>query len=172
MKKRTLFLTVISLFLLHSCTKEVTPKESKLTLKEKLIQQANDRIAEAELSLQQVEAEIRSPNTVIVPAGSVDALAAAIAAAGNNGKVILATGNHHESNTVMIEHTVHIKGAPGAKLIVDVGAFSYQHDPALYVRNANKVRISNLEIIPKTSPGNTGILVENGSHIRLSLIHI
>lgn len=55
---------------------------------------------------------------VTLPAGSVDALAAAIAAAGNNGTVIVESGMHVESAQVVINSRVSIVGEPGAVLQV------------------------------------------------------
>src|SRR5688572_18640721 len=44
--------------------------------------------------------------TVTLPAGSVDGLAAAIAAAGPGGRVLVKSGAHTESGPVVIPHTL------------------------------------------------------------------
>jgi len=52
-----------------------------------------------------------------IPAGSNNALAAAIAAAGVDDVIILDAGDHKETETVVINKKVQIKGAAGANLI-------------------------------------------------------
>lgn len=101
--------------------------------------------------------------TVDLPAGSNNALAAAIAAAGKNGTVKVRAGNHFESQTVTITQEVKIIGELGAIFEFDTQPLppASALDPALYIKDANDVVIWGLEIRPKQSVGGTAILVEN-----------
>lgn len=112
-----------------------------------------------------VDASSVRGSSIVVPSGSQDALADAIAQAGENGTVVLASGMHYESDMVIISQTVQILGEDGAVLRIDS-----QSDPAvtdivldagLYVYNASRVVISNLEIRPQNAPGGVAILLEN-----------
>ena len=102
-------------------------------------------------------------SVVEVPAGSVDALAHAIATAGNGGTVLLKSGTHYESNTVTISHTVSIVGEQGARLISDTFPFitTGTMKPALHVYNAANVVIYGVEILPKDEIGGTAVFIEN-----------
>lgn len=107
---------------------------------------------------------------VEVPAGSVDALADAIAAAGEGGTVLLKAGDHHESNTVTITHKVTIIGEAGATLISDTFPFttSGTMKPALHVYNTAQVVIYGLEILPEGDIGGTAIFIENAPGTRVA----
>lgn len=102
--------------------------------------------------------------TVYLPAGSVNGLAAAIAAAGPGGRVIVRAGSHTESASVLITAKVQIEGEPGA-VITSTSAPSIAAgdpiDPALHVRGAGQVKISGLEFQPSGGTGNTAILLED-----------
>ncbi|MCP3933249.1 MAG: hypothetical protein GY705_29615 [Bacteroidetes bacterium] len=168
MRKLALFSTLFFILLLWGCAKEVPEPQTQIPSEsQKAIQKAEARIAAAELELQDDVTESRSGDAVVVPAGSVDALAAAIEQAGENGKVVLASGDHYESKTVLISHQVSIIGEKGAVLHSDVGPDGWVHDPALYIKDASKVKIKGLEIRPQEPRGNTGILVRNGHEVRI-----
>lgn len=84
---------------------------------------------------------------VTVPAGSVNALAAAITAAGANGVVLLKAGVHTESGTVQITQPVTVFGEPGAQLVSAAGtAVPGWWHPALDVRG-DHVTIQGLDIV-------------------------
>ena len=101
---------------------------------------------------------------VVVPAGSVDALAAAIASAGPGGIVILAQGVHTEHSSVGISRRVSIVGETGAVLESGV---THSNDaptvvrPALYVHDVEGVTVWNLTMKPTGTVGGTAILLEN-----------
>lgn len=101
--------------------------------------------------------------TVTVPAESSDALADAIAEAGEGGTVILASGNHYESATVTIGHQVQIKGEKDAVLIADTKPWEVLGyiQPALHVLDVDKVVIKDIEIQPTDDVGGTAIIIEN-----------
>lgn len=111
---------------------------------------------------------------VNVPAGSVDALAAAIAEAGPGGVVRLARGLHTESSTIEITFPVTILGRRGA--VLEVASLPYPDsellDAAFHIRGANvgraSVTIAGLEIRPVGDIGGVGILVENTAHVAIA----
>lgn len=107
--------------------------------------------------------DFRDGVTVTVPAESSDALAEAIAEAGDGGTVILESGNHYESATVTIGHQVLIKGEKDAVLIIDTKAWEVQGyiQPALYVKDVDKVVIKEIKIQPMDDVGGTAIIIEN-----------
>ncbi|MBZ0269493.1 right-handed parallel beta-helix repeat-containing protein [bacterium] len=102
-------------------------------------------------------------HVVFVPAGSVDALAGAIAAAGPHGTVILRPGLHSESGTVTVPYPLTLAGLPGATLQVDTAPLppASQVEPALYVHGAAGSIVLGLEIVPAGSVGGTAILAED-----------
>lgn len=103
----------------------------------------------------------------VVPGGSVDALEAAVNAAGPNGIVLVQPGLHAESGTVTIAHRVAIVGMPGAVLQVDTQSAppAAQLEPALWVYGATGSTILGLEIVPAAPLGGTGVLVENSERV-------
>jgi len=101
---------------------------------------------------------------IVVPAGSVDALAGAIAAAGHGGVVILERGLHTEHSTVEIDRRVAIVGETGA--VIESGV-THSNDvptilrPAFWIHDAGGVTIWNLTMRPIGSVAGTAILLEN-----------
>lgn len=175
-------------FLAFSCTKEnlkVTDSVeaysfSDIDLKQGISKWLNEeqktRFSEAELAeLDALVAEeklpvtIESRSVIEVPAESQDALALAIAEAGEGGTVILKAGNHYESSTVNIRQTVTIRGEEGAILISDVlpDAITTVIEPAFHIQEAANVVIIGLTMRPVAAVGGTGILVENAERAYL-----
>jgi hypothetical protein len=113
----------------------------------------------------------QASGTITVPAGSVDALASAIAQAGDGGKVLLAEGLHRESGSVLITQRVTILGEPGA--ILESGTSASQEpvsvvQAALHVQGADDVKISGIQF--QAAPGqigNTAILLERATQARI-----
>ncbi len=109
--------------------------------------------------------------TVTVPAGSVDALAGAIDAAGANGTVILEAGTHTESGGVVIDAPVSIVGEPGAVLASNTTPatdYPLEVEAALYVLGTSRVSIQGLELRPAdAAEGNTAILIEESSNVSI-----
>jgi len=99
--------------------------------------------------------------TVVVPAGSVDALADAIALAGPDGTVTLASGLHIESGSVLIPYPIRLLGEAGAVLESDTQPDLSILDPALHVKDADGVVIEGVEIRPAGAIGGTAVLIEN-----------
>ncbi len=102
---------------------------------------------------------------IVVPAGSVNALQAAVAAAGNNGKVILAAGVHTENTMVTVsQNGITIIGENGAILrssVLPSGALTTVVDPAIYVYNAERVKIWNIDFRPVGTVAGTAVMLEN-----------
>jgi Right handed beta helix region len=105
---------------------------------------------------------------VVVPAGSSDALARAIADACEGGVVYLKAGEHAESKGVTINKSVRIVGEPGAVLkftskVLDINAQAgaLVFAPALHVSGAPATLIQNVEIVPAGTAGGSAILLEN-----------
>lgn len=122
-------------------------------------------------AIEQEIAEFSKRSTVTVPAGSVDALAAAIEQAGRNGTVILEGGLHAESSTVVIPHRIKLVGQPGAILEVNTGLHNFATtalDPALHVLNARRTYITGIDIRAAGQAGGVAILVEDSPRTIIS----
>ncbi len=180
MLKSIKLLAYVGFALLWSCSDDLADQalkdqlsQDQQLLVQQTIEEAEQLIADAKREFEQLEVTERSGSTVVVPAGSNDALADAIAAAGPNGTVILESGDHYESGTVHIPYRLTLKGQPGAVLSVDIAAPNFVDlpnvlDPAIHLQDANNARIEGLELRPAGEGGSTGILVENSRRIRIA----
>lgn len=107
---------------------------------------------------------------VVVPAGSVDGLSAAIAEAGPGGKVVLAAGLHKISGTVMVDIPVSIVGEDGAILESSNLTDDEGVKAAIHILGADGVRIENLIIQNPADPNvaaNAGIVIESASDVQI-----
>jgi parallel beta-helix repeat protein len=108
---------------------------------------------------------------VVVPAGSVDALATAIAEAGPGGEVVLAAGPHQISDTVMVEIPVSIVGENGAVLESANSGPDDVVNAALHIRGADGARIENVIIQTpadaNVAAANAGIVIESASDVQI-----
>jgi hypothetical protein len=106
--------------------------------------------------------------TVYVPAGSSDALAAAIASAGPGGTVVLRAGSHNESATVVVNTTCTITGEPGAEIVNGADAFppSATIVPTLWVKAA-RTRITKLTF-RNTTGGGLAVLLDGANQAQVS----
>lgn len=106
---------------------------------------------------------------VELPAGSFDALADAIAAAGSGGIVLVRSGMHTESDGVAITNGVRIVGESGAILQIasdSYSAYPTTFDPALHVVGATgRVVVWGLEIIPQGEVGGIALLLEDSPDV-------
>ena len=115
--------------------------------------------------------KLGSPHVVELPAGSADALAAAIAEAGDDGVVLVRSGVHTESGTVEIPFKITLVGEAGAVLesttspMIAFGVDALQ--PALWLRGASGSVIRGLELRPAGAIGGGGILVHNSDNVSL-----
>jgi hypothetical protein len=109
-------------------------------------------------------AAMSAAGLVVVPAGSVDALAAAISRVRAGGTVLLEAGEHVEHGTVPVTRRVAIVGETGAILKSDVAPsndFPQVIRPAIYVHNTTGVTLWNVTLRPTAGTGGTAVLVEN-----------
>lgn len=110
-------------------------------------------------------------STVVVPAGSVDQLAAALASATT---VILAPGTHTETGTVLVSGFHNIIGQSGAVLRLtarpDTALLPMQ--PGLHFKNASNSMISNVRIEGANELPGCAILVENSTKATVQNCHI
>jgi nitrous oxidase accessory protein NosD len=120
--------------------------------------------------VEEANLEIENRAQVVLPAGSVDGLAGAIADAGPNGTVIVQAGTHYLNSTVEISHRVTIKGQPGAVIIADVPAlldYDAVLQPALYINGGAKTVIEGLNIQAANDPAGNAILVFNANQVTI-----
>ncbi len=113
---------------------------------------------------------------VVLPAGSVDGLSAAIAEAGPGGEVVLAAGLHKISGTVMVDIPVSIVGEDGAILESSNATADgedtslYYVKPALHILGADRTRIENLIIQAPADANvaaNAGIVIESAANVQI-----
>lgn len=105
-----------------------------------------------------------------IPAGSVDALADALANTCEGGVIYLKSGVHTENGTVTIGKSVKIVGEAGAILKirsaispVDTATGTIPLHAALHILNAPGTLIQDIAIQPLEASGGTAILMENSS---------
>jgi parallel beta-helix repeat protein len=105
----------------------------------------------------------RSGNTVELPAGSVDALQAAVDEAGPGGTVIVKSGDHMETGLVSINHPIRILGENGATITLTnptITEFPTIFSGGLHLNNAAKSWIKNIDFVASSSGAGSAILVE------------
>lgn len=113
--------------------------------------------------------------TITIPAGSVDALAAALDNICAGGTIWLAAGLHTENAGVVIGKKVTIKGQNGAILKIQATPlvdFSTAIDVGLHFKYATNSRLENIEIQPMATIGGTAILLENSGGTTINKCHI
>lgn len=173
MKPKFILYALLLTLAAWSCTQEdnvqLTPENENLTDKwsPDVEQQLMQELHQLENALNEPAA--RAGRIITVPAGSQDALAAAIAQAGEGGLVYLRAGEHRESNMITISKKVSILGEKGAVVILNsqttLPAIPLQ--AAFYVANAPGTSITGIEIQAEGAGGGTGILLENSDAARV-----
>lgn len=115
-----------------------------------------------------VESFASHARRVNVPAGSVDAIEAAIAQAGDGGVVVLKRGVHTEHGTVTVDRRVAILGEPNTIVVSGAGlpstAIPFPTTPAFHI-TADGAGISGLAIQPASGDGSTAVLVEGAQNV-------
>ena len=128
--------------------------------------QAGDYLTESD----SFYASAAAARSVRLPADSVDGLAAAIAAAGPRGTVIVEAGVHTESSSVLITDPITIVGEDGAVVEFDSDAWTDPPprvvDAGFHIKNTQQVRIQGLEIRDNDT-GSTAILIEGSRHVSI-----
>ncbi len=176
--RQTLFFCLLGLMV--SCVDDtVEPSLSQEDL------QAQEHIRTSEEEMEEARQEMKKfaqgweqlKNTVVVPAGSVDALAAAIEQAGVGGTVMLASGTHIESQALTINKRVKIEGEDGASLFFpNVNApmeIPKEIVPAIHVKDAERVWLSNFTLSTGTAEASRyGILIQNSNRTRVEGLNI
>ena len=171
---------LMGLFLFTACQKEESNPIAQInTEDEALMRSIEQTIDQADKELEydyHHPAVLQDDNlgfrsTVYLPAGSQDGLAAAIAQAGINGKVIVRSGDHYESGTVMITNSVQLEGENGARLLFENASATNGPNtvivPAIHVKNCNFTKIRNLTIEPQGDTGSNAIFLENARFTRI-----
>jgi len=103
---------------------------------------------------------------VALAAGSTDGLAAAIAAAGEGGTVVVESGLHNESSGVTVGFPVSIIGEPGAVIRVTTApVFDPSAEAALDVQGADHALIEGISLEASSGAGNVGIRIEDSNHV-------
>jgi len=161
MKQKVFILTLLVFVFALGCNRE-TPQEPIAPQQNEedaatIIQNLQQFTQNPELGVAKIA---RGRKVVVIPDGSVDALAAAIAQVRDGGLVLLRSGRHKESCTVTVDHRVNIVGEPGAILISDTKPLATVN-PALHVLGASRVVIWGLDIRPVETVGGTAILIQN-----------
>lgn len=156
-----------AMLLFFACQKDTpptaeNPADPKLASIESRLAKA---LAEADALLNEQENIAEDRANVTLPAGSVNGLAAAIAAAGPGGKVTVACGDHYESGRVEITFPVKIVGQSGAVFhwseLEPADPEQVRQDPAIYVQNTSDVTIKGLEFRATSGGLRTCLLLEN-----------
>lgn len=188
---RKLFLLSLLIVLLISCQKEQFKEENPTTenLLPKTLKSADEvfsflatempevytaeEINRLKSMLDEPEEDFkRSGNTVELPAGSVDALQAAVEEAGPGGTVIVKTGLHVENNLVTIGHRINLMGEEDA-LIQLVDPLQLENYPVIiqggiHVFNAPKSVIQGIHFTGGEAGACNGLFIENSAHTRVS----
>jgi parallel beta-helix repeat protein len=109
--------------------------------------------------------------TVSLRKGSVDGLAAAIAAAGSGGTVVVQSGTHYESGPVEVVIPVTILGKQGAVIqsVTTPDPAYVTVEAALHVKGASGTVLKGLELRPsEPNSGNTAIVIENANNVQIA----
>lgn len=139
----------------------------------KYIDESEAAVADAEQELKQFEQEwIGTRSSVVVPAGSVDALAAAIAEAGVGGTVVLASGEHTENTMLVIDQRVKIEGEPGAILLFpnapSPAPIPVEIVPAIHIKDVARVWLKGFSMSTGTDvAGRHAVLVQDAPRSRV-----
>ncbi len=171
MNFRLLLFATTLLLTLASCQKEqLTERPVQQRDESRALQLLQDRADELDKEIQSILAGSGGrTGPILIPAGSSDALAAAIAAAPAGGTIILATGDHTESGMVTVNKSVRIIGQRGARLIVATQSIppGIPLQAALYLNGAPGATVSGLEIVPAGEIGGAAFLVFNSPGARV-----
>ncbi|MCB0522560.1 MAG: right-handed parallel beta-helix repeat-containing protein [Lewinellaceae bacterium] len=158
MKKLIQLLPILLVLSIQSCQKDSTEKADQN------LQPENSRYT-APLNTGELTSRSGCDWTEI-PAGSVDALADAIASTCDNGVIYLRAGMHTENLRVTVSKSVKIIGEAGAVLKIKSDLAPYNTDgtenifPGLHILNAPGTLVQDLEIQPVDGDGGTAILIE------------
>ena len=175
MRVLTLVLTLCIAAALTSCSEfssePVMSEEEKAA--QPYIEEAEATMAEAKSEIEDfAQGWVGSRSTVVVPAGSVDALADAIAEAGVGGTVVLASGEHTENEPLVIDQQVKIEGEADAVLLFPnapaPAPIPVEILPAIHIKDASRVWLKDFSMSPGTEEaGRHAIVIQDGPRTRV-----
>lgn len=170
MDLRSCFTLLLSLLVLVSCQKELpTPADDSpqpTASPKEIIDWADAQVAQAQREISVLRPEIvqRVPaNAITLHAGSIDGLAAAIAAAGEGGTVLVEAGEHYERGTVLITQKVRIVGEDGAVIVSGTQPMQVAGvvQAVLHIKDVAGVLVDGVEFRAEADPGGTAILIDH-----------
>ncbi|MFK8165246.1 MAG: right-handed parallel beta-helix repeat-containing protein [Lewinella sp.] len=160
------FLVLTMGLLLFSCEGDkIQPSPTTLNPEQQLQKKVQQFEAELERELAEMETEgaIGLRSQIVLPAGSIDGLAAAIEEAGPGGTVLLESGPHVETGTVNIDHRIRLIGEDNATLIFDSAPLEVAGniEVGLHFLDANRSVVRNIDFRVAGAVGGTAILLQN-----------
>ncbi|MDF1865919.1 MAG: hypothetical protein P1U70_13890 [Saprospiraceae bacterium] len=116
MAQKFLFLTLLKALFILSCSKEPVTKNETLhpetgeiqSLVDAAVDELNNDYKNRYATTDNLNGEVSTRGTVVVPAGSVNAIEDAIKEASSNGTVILEAGNH-ETPPLVLDEPIRLK---------------------------------------------------------------
>lgn len=155
-----IYLLTLSCLILHGCTKDQTV--------------APQSLEELKTAEHLHEIDLRSNcDAIIIPAGSTNALAQAVAEICDEGIIYLAAGEHTQTETLTISKSIKLIGEDGAILKVsgspkllelpDGSGSSVIVEGGIHFLNAPQSLVQNIEFQTIETDGNTAILMEQSS---------
>lgn len=109
--------------------------------------------------------------TVEVPAGSVDAIQAAIDEAGEGGTVLIKSGTHTENGLITISHKVNLIGENGAEVILFTpfhNAPPVMMQKGIYFDGAAGSIVRNIDFKAGNNEAGYCVLIENSDQVQIS----
>lgn len=142
------------------------------TDEEQLLARYQEEAAQLEEEIATIEAEAVGigRSSITLETGSVDGLQAAVDQAGPGGTVLVESGDHFESGTVLIEHQVSIIGEEGARLVFETDPLEVLGfiEPALHFKDAPRSRVRGLIMDVGTEVGGAAIVLEDSDRTFIS----
>jgi nitrous oxidase accessory protein NosD len=171
--KMTLLLFIATL--MSSCQKDILVQDGAQALhidESKYFTPSAAYLAGLDAFARKPESSLRGAdcNWTEIPAGSVDALDKAIAAACEGGVIYLKSGVHTENSALTITKSIKLIGERGAILklksavsLIDAASGSLALKPVLHFLNAPRSLVQDIDIQPIGSAGATALLFDNST---------
>lgn len=115
----------------------------------------------------------RSGNTVELPAGSVDALQAAVEEAGPGGTVMVKAGDHTENGLVTIGHRINLIGEPGAIIninnaVEDLFDLEFQLSKGIRIVNADRTLIRGIHFSTSQDASGMALFIDHSNRVYIN----
>ncbi|MCB0688647.1 MAG: hypothetical protein KDC53_19045 [Saprospiraceae bacterium] len=187
---RKIFSTLLLFLLFFACQKEQLKEEIAKTdgLLPKTFKSADDvfsflstempemytptEITRIKSILEEPETDVlkRSSNTVELPAGSVDALQAAIDEAGPGGTVLVKSGEHAENGLVTIGHRINLIGEVGAIIninnaVEDLYDLEFQLSKGIRIVNADRTLIKGIHFTTTQDASGMALYIDHSNRV-------